>query len=56
MSLEKVQSAILPKQEFVTELPESRASGKFYMKHKIALFQKIEVWLSGLSFQNYDQC
>jgi hypothetical protein len=42
-------------QEFVTELPTSPASGKFYMKHKIVLFQKIEVWISGLSVQNYDQ-
>jgi hypothetical protein len=39
------------KQEFLKELPMSPASGKFYMKHKIMLFQKINVWLSGL----YDQ-
>jgi hypothetical protein len=32
------------KQEFVTELPTSPTSGKFYMKRKIVLFQKIEVW------------
>jgi hypothetical protein len=47
---------ILRKQEFVTELPTSPASGKFYIKHKIVLFQKIEVGISGLSVQNYDQC
>jgi hypothetical protein len=36
-------AAFVMKQEFVTELPTSSASGKFYMKHKIVLFQKIEV-------------
>jgi hypothetical protein len=44
------------KQEFVTEFPTSPASGNFYTKHKIVLFQKIEVWISGRSVQTYDQC
>jgi hypothetical protein len=42
-------------QEFVTELPTSPALGKFYMEHKFVLFQKIEVWISGLSVKDYDQ-
>jgi hypothetical protein len=46
--------ALLPQQEFVTELPALPAS-KVYMKHYIVLFQKIEVWISGLSEQKYDQ-
>jgi hypothetical protein len=37
----------------VTNVPRL---GKFYMKQKIVLFQKIEVWISGLSVQIYDQC
>jgi hypothetical protein len=47
-------NATINLQEFVTELPTSTASGRFYLKNKIVLFQKIEVWLSGLSVQNYD--
>jgi hypothetical protein len=37
----------------VTNVP---ASGNFYTKHKIVLFQKIQVLISGLSVQTYDQC
>jgi hypothetical protein len=28
----------------------------FNMKHKIVLFQKIEVWIERLSVQMFDQC
>jgi hypothetical protein len=42
--------------EFVTELSTSPALGMFYMEHKIVLFQKIKVFISGLSGQIFYQC
>jgi hypothetical protein len=54
--MKRIKVKLQVKQEFVTKKPTSPASGKFYMKHKAVLFQKIEEWISGFSIQNYDQC
>jgi hypothetical protein len=44
------------KQELVTKLPTSPALGKYYMKHKIVLLQKIEVWIRTFSPKASKSC
>jgi hypothetical protein len=43
-------------EEFVTELPTSPALGKYYMKHKIVLFQKTELWIRTFSQKASNSC